>query len=732
MMSNDVSITDMLLAVLKMGGSDVFIAEGKVSSIRMHGEVRLLKQDPISKQTMEEFLQKFISTDLRRDFDTGGDLDIGVSIQGHRFRLNIAKQQGQISIVARPLPIGRFEFEDLGLPLSLAKLSDHKSGLVLVTGATGSGKSTTLASMIHYINQHKRVHVVTIEDPIEFVHSDIRARITQREVGVDTNSFSEGLRRVVRQSPDVILIGEMRDEASIQVAMSAALTGHLVLATLHTINAAQTLQRLMSYFPEHARAQVAVDLSLALRGIVSQRLIPKKDGKGRVVAVEILTNTPAVSQLLREERYSDLEDIMRSSRTDEIRTFNTSLVELTENDVISKEVGVAYSSNPDEYHLLLQGMGNSSQAFLSSGPKEKTDVPDIKRLLQLAVTKGASDLHLTVGRSPIIRVTGELTTLIEHQLSSADMRMLLFSVMNGRQRTVYELEKEVDFSLGLRDGRRFRVNAYYQKGNMAAALRAIPSEIPDPELMFIPKQIMTFCDKPHGLILVVGPTGSGKSTTLACMIDRINKTRKCRIITVEDPIEFTHRSILATIDQREVFSDTKSFGSALKYILRQDPDVILVGEMRDQETISAALTAAETGHLVFATLHTNNAVQTINRIIDVFPSHQQEQIRAQISSSLLAVFSQRLLRKKNGRGRIPAFEIMIGSNAICNMIRENKMHQALGMMEASKEAGMITMDRALRDLFVEGFIGEEEAVRFMANPQSLKGPSPTNKGFKRY
>jgi twitching motility protein PilT len=282
---------------------------------------------------------------------------------------------------------------------------------------------------------------------------------------------------------------------------------------------------------------------------------------------------------------------------------------------------------------------------------------------------------------------------------------------------------------------------------MSAALRAIPSEIPNPDSLSIPLRVLNFANKPHGLILVVGPTGSGKSTTLACLIDRINKSRRCRIITIEDPIEFTHNGVLATIDQREVYSDTIGFASALKYILRQDPDVVLVGEMRDQETIAAALTASETGHLVFATLHTNDAVQTVDRIIDVFPSHQQDQIRSQLAASLVAVISQRLLRRKEGKGRIPAFEIMVGSTAIRTMIRDNKMHQALGMMEASRNEGMVTMDRSLRDLLIDGHISKEEAMRYAKNPNfieqgvkrvatesssSSRNPHPSNKKKGRF
>lgn len=712
------SIVDLLAVADQLKASDLFLSQDRTPSARIHGSVSRLKRSPISKEELAEFLDMVLLPHQKEAFEQTGDYDTGFSLpSGQRFRLNIARQQSKISIVARAIPTGNFEMSKLGLPDVIQGFVNQPSGIILVTGATGSGKSTTLASLVHHINKKDRKHIVTIEDPIEFVHTDMRSRITQREVGADTESFHEALRRVVRQSPDVILIGEMRDKETISVALSAALTGHLVLSTVHTIDATQTLRRLMGYFPENLRGQVAIDLSLALRGIVCQRLLPRVDGSGRALALEVLSNTPAVAQLLRERRDGDLEDLMRTSRSQDIFTFNSSLLGLFEDQQIDKETALGYSTNRDELLLMMQGMrtsGQSRQARLA----QKEDTPDMKRLLHMVVRKGASDLHLTVGRPPILRIQGKLHPQGNNRLGDSEMRMLLNSVMTARQRTVYELEKEVDFALCLDDGQRFRVNAYYQKGMMAAALRAIPSEIPDPQKMGITEEILQFADRPHGLVLVVGPTGSGKSTTLACMINRINEQRACRIITVEDPIEFYHTGIQATIDQRELHADTKSFASALKYILRQDPDVILVGEMRDQETISAALTAAETGHLVFATLHTNDAVQTVDRIIDVFPAHQQSQVRTQLAASLQAVVSQRLVLGNSGKRHV-AFEVMVGSIAICNLIRENKMHQALGMMETSKSMGMITMDASIHKLFTDGVIQKEEALRYMKNPKTI-------------
>ena len=340
---------------------------------------------------------------------------------------------------------------------------------------------------------------------------------------------------------------------SMQVALSAALTGHLVLSTLHTIDATQTLQRILSYYPEHLRSQAATDLSMSLGGIVSQRLLPREDGNGRVLAAETLFVTPAIRRLIREQRVLELTDMMKVSGDPRTRTFNDALVHLHQTGVISYDIGRAYASNPDEFALASQGMATGVKSFQGANPLETASGLDMKALLSLAMQKGASDLHLTVGRPPIFRISGNLHPLQIRPLTEADMRVLLFSILSGSQRSHYELEREIDFALSLENGMRFRVNAYFQKGKMAASLRAIASAVPSAEQLGLPEVVLRLGDRSHGLLLVVGPTGSGKSTTLACLIDRINRSRACRIITVEDPIEFTHTPQMATIDQREVF-----------------------------------------------------------------------------------------------------------------------------------------------------------------------------------
>ncbi len=333
----------------------------------------------------------------------------------------------------------------------------------------------------------------------------------------------------------------------------------------------------------------------------------------------------------------------------------------------------------------------------------------IEPLLEEVIKRRASDLHLQVGLPPILRIDGTLAPLKDSQaLNEQSVEALVYSVLDEEQRQILNKDKEFDFSFAFGTLGRFRVNAFHERGNLAAAFRLIPNSIPSIESLGLPKIVNKFVDYPRGLVLVTGPTGSGKSTTLASMIDTINNTQSKHIITIEDPIEYTHTSKKSIIVQREVHYDTYSFSAALRSSLREDPDVVLIGEMRDLETIASAITIAETGHLVFATLHTNSAAQSIDRMVDVFPPHQQTQIRSQLSNILMAICSQRLVPTTKG-GRIAVAEIMIGNAAVRNIIREGKTHQLDGVIQTGGEFGMQSMDKTLVDLIKNGTISYDEA-----------------------
>ena len=345
--------------------------------------------------------------------------------------------------------------------------------------------------------------------------------------------------------------------------------------------------------------------------------------------------------------------------------------------------------------------------------------PRIEILLEEVIKKKASDLHLQVGLPPMLRVDGALAPITATEaLTEESIEALIFAILDEDQKQILLKDKEFDFSFAFGDLGRFRVNAFHERGNLAAALRLIPNEMLTIEQLGLPTIVNKFAEYPRGLVLVTGPTGSGKSTTLAAMIHKINHERATHIITIEDPIEFTHKSVKSVIVQREVHYDTYSFSAALRSSLREDPDVVLIGEMRDLETIAAAITIAETGHLVFATLHTNSAAQSIDRMIDVFPPHQQPQIRAQLSNILMAICSQRLIPTIGG-GRIAAAEILVATPAVRNIIREGKRHQLEAVIQTGAEYGMQSMDKTLVTLIHNGTITYDEARNYAVDLDEL-------------
>lgn len=343
---------------------------------------------------------------------------------------------------------------------------------------------------------------------------------------------------------------------------------------------------------------------------------------------------------------------------------------------------------------------------------------DITELLAFSVKHNASDLHLSAGQPPIIRVDGDIRRINLPPLEHRQVHSLVYDIMNDHQRKVYEEEMEVDFSFEIPNLARFRVNAFNQSRGVAAVFRTIPSKVLTLNDLGAPAIFQSIAENPRGLVLVTGPTGSGKSTTLAAMVDYINDTHNHHIITIEDPIEFVHQSKSCLVNQREVYRDTKSFNAALRSALREDPDIILVGEMRDLETIRLALTAAETGHLVFGTLHTTSAAKTIDRIIDVFPGAEKDMVRSMLSESMRAVISQTLL-KKTGGGRIAAHEIMIGIPAIRNLIREDKVAQMYSVIQTGMVHGMQTMDYCLKQLVARGLVAVQDAKAKAVDPNSI-------------
>jgi twitching motility protein PilT len=385
--------------------------------------------------------------------------------------------------------------------------------------------------------------------------------------------------------------------------------------------------------------------------------------------------------------------------------------------------GAAIKPQPDAFTLQYPGMDFVESQQLerpAGGMGSPSDMPTLDDLLMEMMQNHASDLHLAVGSPPMMRVDGELRPMSYPVLKPATLQPMIYAILSDVQVTEYERNWELDMAYSLPGISRFRVNVLRQRGSIGAVLRTIPMDIPTLDKLNMPPIVRELTGRPRGLVLVTGPTGSGKSTTLAAMVAEINQTRRSHIVTIEDPIEFLHSNKMSVITQREVGADTTSFTTALRHVLRQDPDVILIGEMRDLETISAAVTAAETGHLVFATLHTTSAAQTIERIIDVFPPHQQDQIRSQLSNVLEAIFTQTLLPNQNGKGRCCAMEILMSTSAVRNLVREGKIHQIPSVIQASAKYGMITLDASLKQLVLDRKVSLEEAIKKASNPDDFK------------
>ena len=347
-------------------------------------------------------------------------------------------------------------------------------------------------------------------------------------------------------------------------------------------------------------------------------------------------------------------------------------------------------------------------------------IPTIEEMLRIAKAAGASDVHVTVGIPPKMRVNGKLITMEFDRLMPNDTQQMLLGIMNEEQKKRFEERGEYDMSFSIPNTGRYRINAYKQRGSVAIALRLVGTHVPSAEELGVPDSVINLYEKKRGLVLVTGPTGSGKSTTLAAIIDKINNNRESHVITLEDPIEYLHQHKLSIVNQREIGLDTQSYANALRAALREDPDVILVGEMRDFETISVAITAAETGHLVLSSLHTLGAASTVDRVIDVFPSHQQQQIRVQFANVLEAVVSQQLIPKKDEDGRIAAFEVLHANQAARNLIREGKSHQLKTVMQTNRKLGMITMDETIAQLYADGRISKEMAIQFAQDSDGIK------------
>ena len=642
-------------------------------------------------------------------------------------------------------------------------LLDYPNGIIYITGPTGSGKSTTLYMVLDYLSG-RQVNISTIEDPVEKNLSGINQTQVNPTAGL---TFDVGLRALMRQDPDIIMVGETRDSETASISVRSAITGHLVFSTLHTNDAASSIvrlidmgvepylvansmvgtvaQRLMRRIcPECGQEVEATEEECRLLGAAPGTKIKKAHGctqcnftgySGRIAVHEILTVDSTVRKMITDGASMDeIQDyavrhqgmhLLRDSAIEKVLQQVTTIEELRK---------VAYYSDEPAAQAGKTSVPAAAQSVAPQPAAPQTvqmteilhpvaaqvkedpfaDVGaatvHVEDIILRARESGCSDIHITAAKPLMIRINGALQETKE-QYSKEQITAMLLEMCDADQRAQLAAGNDLDFAVQTRDGNRQRVNIFRDMGALAATIRLLNSHIPTLESLGLPMVLGEIVKQPRGLILVTGPTGSGKSTTLAAMIDSINATRPDHIITIEDPVEYVYEKKQSLIHQREVGRDVTSFAAALRSALREDPDIILVGEMRDYETISAALTAAETGHLVLSTLHTTGAAQTIDRIIDACPNGSQNQVRTQLAGVLNAVVTQCLIPKIEG-GRIAATEILIGTDAVANMIRENKCHQMNTAMQAGAALGMHTLNRDLMSLVQRGVISMEQARKY--------------------
>lgn len=723
------TVDELLAFSLETGASDTFATAGKIPRMRVNTGLLVLEGcDPMTAEEITAFRARVLGEHRERNYPKTGSADSSYQLGDARFRINFFDTFSGPAMVVRSIKTGNdCTFEKYSIPADVfGKLGDLTRGLVLVTGSTGSGKSTTLSSLVNYINSTRSCHILTLEDPIEYIHHDNLSYISQREVSGIEGGFESALRDALRENPDVIVVGELRDTETMTTAINAALTGHLVLATMHTLDAVSTIERAINMFPESKKDQVAGSIALALEAVVSQRLLPNINNDGMLPAMEILLGTDVVRKYISRQEYGELERCLRSYAHLGMCSFNDSLYNLAREAKISWDTAMQHSDNQEELKLMQSGISSNAtegtKSIYSALAINSGDV-DMHDIFRAAVRARASDILVTGGIPPQIKVAGTFLPLDLPPLDAKDAEHLIYSLLGRHQKVQLEEKRDIDLAMSVKitssrfatENRRFRINIFYQKGQLALVARLISDSIPSPESLGLPPILKELVERKQGLFLVTGPTGSGKSTTLASLIQHINNTSTRHIISIEDPVEYQFTNNRCLIEQREIGKDAVDFHTGLRAAMRQAPDIIMVGEMRDPETISAALTAAETGHLVLGTLHSNNAMQTIERIIDSFPEGQQNQVRQQFAGSVLAVVSQRLIpRRDREKERIAAFEIMTGSLSVRALIRDNKTHQLTSVMESSQREGMMTMARSLETLAAQGVIDAADAKNYFS------------------
>ncbi len=679
--------------------SEVFIKAGEPLRVVRAGVLSLVKSESWTEASIEQFLKSKVSESFYQELEH--------NLFCRRTLLLGKKQKcvvctasrlgGGTEVVLSRVATSLNSETDSQLLQIFSRFSQLEQGnIVLVGSSSAVTVSELLHQMVTYFNENTSSRLLLLERQMKVLHQSERSFVSQREFfnsPLLENAFLgvEGFSHIfvdLTWSPSLL--------ASV---VDLARTGKTIFLFTEAENTQALLRQSMA-----SPVSIADFLAAAL---IEEKIVTEEGAF--ITALEYVESDVEWLSFYRDKDFEGYQNFLNASRESECFSIDWSLAQLVRNGSIERRVGFKNTRYPELLKVLIDATESHTW--------------NVMELLYIAKEGGASDLHLTVGKPPVARVNGELQHFHLPVLQPLDIRHMLYSILTHEQIEELEENLELDLALELDPMTRFRVNAYFQQGSLAASFRTIANVVPEPQELGLPAGFLELANLPYGLIMVTGATGSGKSTSVACMVNYINQTRACRIITVEDPVEYVYGKGLSTIDQREVGRDTKTFSSALKYVLRQDPDVIVIGELRDLETISAALTAAETGHLVIATLHTNDACQTVDRIIDMYPGASQDQVRAQLATSLAGVLSQRLLPTVDREGRVAIYELLKANSACRTLIRENKTHQIAHVIETGLNQGMVNFDRSILNLLEKRKIKIDDAKRFVSNPKILEEAS---------
>lgn len=738
-----------LKKVIALGANELHLSTGQKPNIRFWRELQPVDM-PVLKEGMSDVLiAQILSEEEKKEIEQNMHVDFMYNFTDddrhfHRFRANAYYHRAGLNIVMKIMPDKIPSIKDLGLPEIVSAFGRFEQGLVLITGGSGCGKTTTLHALLDLINSERHAHIITIEDPIEFIHKPKNSIIRQRQIDLHTKNYLRALKASISEDPDVILINELRDPETIELAMVAAETGCLVLSSMNTLSCASTIERIIDSFPQEQSIQTGAMLSESLKAVVTQQLLTSRARSIRYPAVEILTGCIPLKSLIREQKIFQINSLIETNRSIGMQSMDSSVLSLLKNNLITQEVAMeaAVDKNTVKNFIKDDKIKPGQQETVSilkkdrcaalgiiieppmnySGKIIKSNLSwdyTLKDLFKIMVQEKASDLHITVGLPPKMRLKGEIVELYLPAVSEEKSWELLSGIFLKKQMDIFTREWDLDFTYEVSNIARFRCNMLREHNGVGAIFRIIPPEIPSMEILGLPDILKTIASYRQGLVVITGPTGSGKTTTMACLLDYINSNRSANILTVEDPLEFIHKNKKSHIFHREIGIHAASFREAVRAARKESVDVIMIGEMMDKDTLMEAILAADMGNLVLGIMHTTGVTRTVEKIIETFSGKMQGQIKSMLCNSLKSIVAQQLIPTMDGTWRCAVVEVAINNQRLTNVIRDGKTKMIDSIIHSSRDEGMQSVDLALMQLVRDSKIDEETARLRSSNPRSF-------------